>query len=361
MKNMDGKVVSIFDNDYKNWLVELKQRYKQSQIKAAVKVNSELLRYYWMLGKDIIEKKSIAKWGSKFYETLSKDLKEMLPDSAGFSIRNLQYMKQFYEMFPASVITPQVGAQNQIEITPQVGAQIFLVPWNHIKTIMDKVDGDQEKALFFIQKTIDNNWSRDLLCNFLSTNLYERQGKSISNFEYHLPKENSALAQQITKDPYNFSFLSLNEEYNEKELKDALVDNIQKFLIELGTGFAYMGKEYRLQIGDNEEFIDMLFYNTKIHAYVVIEVKTKEFKPADIGQLGTYVVAVDHLLKNERDEKTIGLLVCKDKNEILARYALESSREPLGISSYELSQLTPKNFKSSLPTIEEIEKELNNK
>ena len=355
---MDLKITSINNEEYKNWLKELKNRFKQSQIKAAVKVNVELIRFYWLLGRDIVKMKSESKWGSKFYETLAKDLKELFPNTSGFSVRNLQYMKQFYELFADLKISPQVGAQTENEITPQVGAQIFNVPWNHLKYIMDKVKGNKEKALFFVNETIKNNWSRDVLSTFLDTNLYERQGKAITNFEYQLPKENSDLAQQITKDPYNFDFLALKDEYNEKELKDALIENIQKFLIELGTGFAYMGREYRLQIGETEEFIDMLFYNTSIHAYVVIEVKTKDFKPADVGQLGTYVVAVDHMLKTEKDEKTIGLLVCKNKNEVLARYALESSTQPLGISSFELSNLIPENFKGSLPTIEEIENEL---
>ena len=358
---INNKIISITDNEYKEWLIELKHRYKQSQIKAAVKVNSELLQFYWSLGRDIVKMKSDAKWGGRFYETLAKDLKELFPSTSGFSIRNLQYMKQFYELFPATEFTPQVGAQIKNEIHPQVGGKIFMIPWGHIKCILDKRCINQSKALFYIDETIKNNWSRDVLSTFLDTSLFERQGKAINNFEYRLPKENSDLAKQITKDPYNFDFLALKDEYNERELKDALIDNIQKFLIELGTGFAYMGKEYRLQIGDSEEFLDMLFYNTTIHAYVVVEVKTKDFKPGDIGQLGTYVVAVDHILKSENDAKTIGLLVCKNKNEILARYGLESSSQPLGISSFELSKLIPENFKSSLPTIEEIENELKDK
>ena len=358
---INNKVLSIIDCQYQDWLKELKTRYKKSQIKAAVKVNEELIKFYWMLGRDIVKMKSDYKWGSKFYETLARDLKELFPNTQGFSIRNLQYMKQFYELFPANIITHQVGAQFENESMPQVGAQIFLVPWNHIKCIMDKAKGNQEFALFYIKETIKNNWSRDILNNFLDTNLYERQGKAITNFEYHLPKENSDLAQQITKDPYNFDFLSMRCDYDEAEFKNDLINNIQKFLIELGTGFAYMGKEYRLEIDGKEEFIDLLFYNTKVHAYVVIEVKVKDFTPSDIGQLGTYVVAVNHLLKTDRDEKTIGILVCKSKNEVLARYALESSSQPIGISSYELSKVIPENFKSSLPTIEELENELNNK
>lgn len=358
---INNKIISITDNEYKEWLIELKHRYKQSQIKAAVKVNSELLQFYWSLGRDIVKMKSDAKWGGRFYETLAKDLKELFPNTTGFSIRNLQYMKQFYELFPAVEITQQVAAQIENEITQQVAAQIFCIPWGHLCLIISKANNNRMKALFYINETIKNNWSRDVLSTFLDTNLFERQGKAINNFEYRLPKENSDLAKQITKDPYNFDFLALKDEYNERELKDALIDNIQKFLIELGTGFAYMGKEYRLQIGDSEEFLDMLFYNTTVHAYVVVEVKTKDFKPGDIGQLGTYVVAVDHILKSEKDAKTIGLLVCKNKNEVLARYGLESSSQPLGISSFELSKLIPENFKSSLPTIEEIENELKDK
>lgn len=353
------KILSITDSEYVEWLVELKQRYKKSQIKASIKVNNELLRFYWSLGKDISFMKSDVKWGSKFYETLSRDLKGLFPNTSGFSVRNLQYMKQFYELFPNDLIAPQAGAQMANEITPQAGAQIFLIPWNHLKYIMDKSKGNKSKAIFYVNETIKNNWSRDTLGIFLDSNLYERQGKAITNFDYHLPKESSDLAKQITKDPYNFDFLALKDEFDEKELKDALISNIQKFLMELGTGFAYMGREYRLSVGENDEFVDMLFYNTNIHAYVVIEVKTRNFKPEDIGQLGTYVVAVDHLLKTDKDEKTIGLLVCKNKNEVLARYALESSNQPIGISSFELSKLIPENFKSSLPSIEEIENELN--
>ena len=200
-----------------------------------------------------------------------------------------------------------------------------------------------------------------MLANFLDTNLYERQGRAINNFESTMPKEKSGLALEITKDPYSFSFLSMEEDYSEKKLKDALIDNIQRFLLELGTGFAYLGREYRLVVGGAEQFIDMLFYNTRVHAYVVIEVKVDEFEPRDIGQVGTYAVAVDHLLKTDKDEKTIGLLICKGKNEILARYALELSSQPLGISSYELSNLIPEKFQGDLPTIEEIENELNRK
>ena len=345
----NNKIISIYEKEYLDWVSDLKKRYKQSQIKAAIKVNSELIKFYWSLGRDIIKMKSESKWGSKFYEVLSKDLKENIPDSFCFSIRNLRYMKQFYELF------------NENEITQQVVAQIEKVPWGHIILLLNKVSNNLNKAIFYINKIVENNWSRSTLSTFLDNNLYERSNKTINNFELNLPDVNSDLAKEILKDPYSFNFLTMEEKFSEKELKDALINNIHNFLIELGTGFAYMGREYRLDVAGSELFIDMLFYNTKIHAYVVIEVKTIDFKPDFVGQLGTYVVAVDHILKTNRDEKTIGILICKNKNDILARYSLESSNQPLGISSFELSKLISEKFKSSLPTIEEIENELNKK
>ena len=211
---------------------------------------------------------------------------------------------------------------------------------------------------FDIQKTIENNWSRAMLINIYDTGLYERQGKAISNFARTLPAEQSELAQAITKDPYNFDFLTIREKYDEKELKDALMDKVQNFLMELGTGFAYMGREVRLEVGSTEKYLDMLFYNTKRHCYVVVEVKPGKFDSSYAGQLGTYVVAVNHQLKTEHDNPTLGLLVCKDLDKIEAQYALESSSQPLGISRYELTRLIPEDFKGSMPTIEEIEAEL---
>lgn len=349
MNEANEKVFSILDNDYRNWIKELKSRYKQSQIKAAIRVNSELIRFYWELGRDIVKMKADVKWGSKFYVNLSKDLREQFPDSRGFSVSNLKVVKQFYELFPEN------------KIGQQLVGQITMVPWGHIVFLIRYVKKDTNKALFYIQQTIKNNWSRNVLLNFLDTDLYERYGKSVNNFEVSMPKEDSDLSKELIKDPYNFSFLSIDKEYTEKELKDAIEANIQKFLIELGTGFAYIGREYRLLVGQTELFIDMLFYNTKVHAYVVVEIKTGKFKPEYLGQLGTYVVAVNHQLKTDRDDKTIGILICKDKDNVLARYSLETSNQPLGITEYELSNLIPDNFKSSLPTIEEIEAELNKK
>ena len=349
MKEDNNKILSIYDKDYQDWLVELKTRFKQSQIKAAIKVNSELIHFYWSLGRDIVKMKSETRWGQKFYQSLSKDLRNTIPGAFCFSVRNLQLMRQFYELF------------SEERITKQVVSHIFLIPWGHLILITRYAKGDVKKGLFFVNKTLEHNWSRSMLSNYLDSNLYERSGKAVNNFQTQLPKVDTDLSNQIIKDPYNFNFLSLEEEYTEKELKDALIKNIERFLLELGTGFAYLGREYRLVVGETEQFIDMLFYNTQVHAYVVIEVKTKKFKPEYVGQLGTYVVAVNHILKTDRDEKTIGILVCNDKDNTLARYSLESSSQPLGVSSYELSKLIPENFKSSLPTIEELEDELNKK
>ena len=364
---MANQIVSNIDSQYREWLSKIKSDYRRSQIKAAVKVNEELLRFYWRLGRGIAQLHFDAEWGSGFYEALSKDLKEAFPDSKGFAVSNLRYMRRYYELFPDYPIRPQVEGeigdaairpQVEGEIMPRVGEQIFMIPWNHIKYILDKCGGNQAKALFYVQETIKNNWSRAVLLNFLGTDLYERKGKAITNFKATLPRDGGDLARQITKDPYNFDFLVLRKEYDEKELKSALISNIERFLLELGKGFAYMGREYRLNLGEEEEFCDMLFYNTVAHAYVVVEVKVEKLKPADLGQLGTYVVAVDHTLRGESDNKTIGLLICRDKNETTARYALESSSQPLGISSYELSTLVPEEFKGSLPTIEELESEI---
>ena len=352
------------DGDYAEWIRNLSLRFKQSQIKAAIKVNSEMLRFYFLLGADIVNKKAESRWGDGFFKNLSKDLQNELPGVKGFSETNLRYSKYFYLLYNQTLtIHPQVGDKfyNQdFIISPQVGDQldIFHIPWSHHKYIIDKCKKDTDKALFYVRKTLENNWSRNVLLNFLDTDLYERQGKAVSNFKSTLPKVNSDLAQQLIKDPYCFDFARLTERYNEKELKDALIKNIENFLIELGNGFAYMGREYRIEVGYTEMFADMLFYNTHLHCYVVIEIKTKKFEPSFLGQLSGYVSCANHILKRDGDNPTVGLLICKDKDEVMAHYALEGYNNPLGVSEYELSKLFPKDFKSTLPSIEDIEKEL---
>ena len=359
------------DSEYKTWVESLSRRFKQSQIKAAVKVNRELLAFYWSLGKDIVEMKAESRWGSSFMETLSKDLQAKLPMAKGFSSTNLRYIKRFYllysPLFQAQAV-PELGdssirAQVVPQIVPQVVEQfdngiIFDIPWGHHRNIMIKCQENLPKALFYVRQTVQNNWSRAMLLNFLDTDLYEQQGKAITNFKATLPPETSELAQELTKDPYSFDFLTLTTGYREKELKDALMDNITKFLLELGKGFAFVGREYRLMVGNTEQFIDMLFYNITLHAYVVIEVKVAEFEPRDIGQVTTYVAAVDGILRGENDAPTIGLLICKTKDDVLAKYATTGIQLPVGVSEYEFAKLLPENFKSMLPTIEEIENEL---
>lgn len=346
-----SKSISILDRDYLQWIKELSSRYRQSQIKAAIKVNSVLIEFYWELGRDIISLDVENKYGGKFYTTLSSDLRNEMPGVKGLSESNIRYAKRFFQLY--------------FEISqniPQVVEELYSVPWGHHRYIIDKYSADPEKALFYIHQTIENGWSRAMLLNFMDTDLYERHGKAITNFQHTLPMPTSDLAQELTKDPYSFEFLSIRKDYNERQLKDTLLHNITRFLVELGTGFAYVGREYRLQIGQTEKFIDLLFYNLTIRCYVVVEVKIDKFDSADIGQLGTYVTAVNHILcRKELDNPTIGLLICKSKDNLLAQYALESSSQPIGISEFELSKLYPTEVEGMIPSIEEIETKLSDK
>ena len=346
---MENMIVT--NDQYNVWISEISRRFRSSQIKATVKVNSEMLHFYWQLGKELHEKKEYFSYGQAFYRTVSRDLRKELPNVKSFSETNLKYMQYFYEMYSQAENCPQL-------VDNLEKCNIFCIPWGHQRVILDKCKGNLQKALFFVDKVIQNGWSRATLLNFMDTDLFERQGKAITNFSQTLPPMQSDLAQEITKDPYKFDFIALIQSYNEKELKDALMDNIQKFLLELGNGFAFLGREYRIEIGLTEDFIDLLFYHTKLHCYVVVEVKVSEFESSYTGQLGTYVVAVNHQLKTERDEPTLGLLVCKSKDNVKAQYSLEACSQPLGVSAYELSKLLPDNFKGSLPSIEDIEFEL---
>ena len=367
--------INIVDQDYIQWIKDLSNRYRRSQIKAAVKVNEEMLRFYWELGKDIVEMHIEERWGKKVIKTISADLRQENPELSGLSERSIYYCKDFYLLYNQyNAISPQVVAKNSGEdspqavaenaITSQLGEQIrhdlFSVPWGHHRFIIDKCKGNPPKALFFVHQTVANGWSRNMLLNFLDTDLYERQGKAITNFERTLPSETSDLAQELTKDPYDFAFAGITGRYNERLLKEKLLGNITQFLVELGTGFAYVGKEYRIQVGEREQFIDLLFYNLNLSCYVVIEVKIGKFEFADIGQLGGYVVSCNHILKKEgRDNPTIGLLICKEKDRVQAQYALESSTQPIGISEYDLEKFYPEKVEGTIPTIEEIEVKLN--
>ena len=391
--------------DFKQWLVELKTRIRQSQLKAAIKVNDEMLRLYWELGRDIVVRQMDAVWGSGFFEQLSRELQAEFPDMKGFSKSNLYNIKQFYFFYSQDdKILHQLGAKSHALIPHQLGAElesgissqadgksenenlsqlgttlqlsenekninfhqvggkfelhpIFQIPWRHHVEIFTKCKSIPE-ALFYIQKTIKNGWSRAMLMNFMETDLYNRQGKAITNFDRLLPDFQSDLAKETLKDPYSFDYLTLTENYKEKELENALIENITKFLLELGQGFAYVGSQYPIQVGDRTRNIDLLFYHLELRCYVVIELKVKEFEPEHTGKLGYYITAINHQLKKETDNSTIGMLIVKKKNNIDAQYSLESSSQPIGISEYTLSKLLPENFKSSLPSIEKIEQEL---
>lgn len=372
-----SKNLTIIDKDYTQWVEELSVRYRQSQIKAAVRVNRELLKYYWKLGRDIEEMHVEERWGQSVIKNLSVDLQLKNPNSTGLSRTNIYYAKKFYLLYSQYLKNvPQVveqledgNAPQSVEdssgVVPQSVGQLeemlFSIPWGHHRYLIDKYGTEPEKAFFYVKKTMKEGWSRDVLLNFMDAGLYEREGKALTNFTRTLPDETSDLAQELTKDPYNFAFTGITQPYNEQILKDALLANISQFLLELGTGFAYVGKEYRLQIGKKEKFIDLLFYNLNLSCYVVIEVKIGEFDFQDLGQLSGYVVACNHILKKEgRDNPTIGLLICRQKDSLLAQYALEGSNLPLGISEYELSKLYPEKVEGTIPTIEEIEAKLGN-
>lgn len=355
-KDIDMNQLIKIDTDYAAWIAELGRRYRQSQIKAAFSVNTEMLKFYWSVGRDIARMNIQERWGQGVMKQLSIDLTHAL-DSKGFSETSIGYMRRFYLLYPESdTISPQVEG----EIYPQVGGEIiFRVPWSHHKEIIDKVKGDTAKGLFFAKKTLENAWGRGTLLNFLSTDLYERQGIAETNFALTMPAPDSDLAQQMIKSPYNFDFLHLNEKYSEKELKDELMGHVIDFLLELGKGFSLYGREFRLSAGGVDKYIDLLFYIVPLHRFCVIEVKITRFDFQDAGQLAGYVALVDDLLKGPGDGDTIGLLICKEKNNVLARYALSKLLAPIGVSEYELGhQQLPDSMKGALPSPEEIEQGL---
>ena len=336
----------IFSSDYKSFLGEIKSRIASSQIKAAIAVNEELLRLYWDLGKIILEKQKVSSWGDGLIEQISTDLKSEFPNIQGFSVRNIKYMRQWFSFWN---IDNQIGQQ--------LVAQIVKIPWGHHIAIITKIKNSDE-AVFYLQKTIEHGYSRAVLIHQIESRLYGREGKAITNFSMTLPAPDSDLAQQTLKDPYVFDFLSMRKEYDERELEDSLVAHVTKFLLELGAGFSYIGRQYKLEIGDDEFYIDLLFYHVKLHCYVVVELKTGKFKPEYAGKLSFYISAVDGEIKSERDNPTIGILICKSKNDTVVEYALNDINKPIGVSEYKLIKDLPNEFKSSLPTIEEIEFEL---
>ena len=348
----DREVVFVVDDEYKAWIENIKERIKHSQIKASVKVNYELLDLYWDIGKDIVSKQKNVKWGEAFLTTMSRDLRKTFPNMSGFSVQNLKSIRYWYKFYNPDENGLQ--AVSQMELIEKL---VKSIPWGHNQRIMYKCKNIEE-ALFYVQKTLDNGWSRTVLEHQIDNGLYDRQGKAITNFQLKLPEPQSDLAEQTLKNPYNFDFLTLREKYDEKELEDALINHITQFLLELGTGFSYMGRQVHLHVGESDFYIDLLFYHVRLHCYIVVELKTEKFKPEFAGKLNFYITAVNKQMKVEQDNPTIGILICKDKDDVVAEYALDDISQPIGIAQYELTKVLREEFKSSLPTVAEIESEL---
>ena len=330
------KANKILTPEYKTWLTKIKSKIRSVQLKNAVTVNSSLIQFYFELGQMISQKQT--KWGSKFLERLSLDLKQEFPRMQGFSITNLKYCKLFYEFYARSISQQPVDQ----------------IPWSHNVAIFTKSKSLQE-ASFYIQKTLENGWSRDTLALQLKSDLYQRNAKAISNFKTTLPDTQSDLALQTLKDPYIFDFLQISKKTREKDIEDQLINNLQKFLLELGKGFAFLGRQYQLTVAENDYFLDLLFYHTKLKCYVVIELKNTKFKPEYVGKLNFYLSAVDDQVKDEKDNPTIGILLCRDKNNLEVEFALRGTTKPMGISEFEITSQIPDKLKQDLPTVEELE------
>jgi len=342
----------ILENNYSSVIAEIKAEIETARLKAAVSVNQHLLILYWKIGHIILQQQNIEGWGTKVIGRLSADLRNLFPDMKGISMRNLKYMRAFAVSYPEFVQQPT--AQTHDSIVQQPAAQL---PWFHICTLLDKVKSPEERQ-FYSEKAAENGWSRAILTHQIESGLYRRQGKAVSNFIQTLPAPHSDLAKEMLKDPYKFDFLKLSEEYFEKDLEDALVNHITKFLLELGAGFSYVGRQYHLEVGGEDFYIDLLFYHLKLRSYIVVELKTGKFMPEHASKLNFYLSAIDDMLKHTSDNPTLGILICKERNKIIAEYALRDINKPIGIAEYELTQAIPENFKGSLPTIEEIENEL---
>jgi len=327
---------------YADWLADLKGRIHSAQQRATLTVNRELVLLYWQIGCDILARQAAQGWGAKVIERLAHDLRGAFPEMKGFSPRNLKYMRAFAEAWP------------DMEFVQAVLAQL---PWYHQLALLDKLPGPETRR-WYAAKAIEHNWSRNILVMQIETRLLERSGKAVTNFDVRLPKPQSDLARESLKDPYRFDFLGLTDEAQERAVENALVKHVTEFLLELGAGFAFVGRQVLLDVGGDEFFIDLLFYHLKLRCYVVIELKGGKFKPEHLGQLGFYLTAMDRQVKSEHDNPTIGLLLCKSKNKIVAEYALGDKTQPMGIAEYKLLESLPAELQTSLPSIEQIEREL---
>lgn len=335
----------IKTDEYRSLIADLKSRIQAAQIKAAITVNNQLIELYWDIGRQIAEKQQASGWGDAVIEQIAQDLTRELGGLKGFSRRNLYFVRQFYGFYAG-----------HSEFVQQLVSQI---PWGHNILILQKIK-DQDKALWYVQKTIENSWSRSVLDHQIASQLYERQADKsrIDNFTERLPAPQSDLARETLKDPYVFDFLSVGEQAHERELETALVERITRFMLELGKGFAFVGRQYHLEVGGDDFYIDLLFYHLRLHCYVALELKTGPFKPEYTGKLNFYLTALDEQVKMAEDGPSIGLILCRNRNNIVAEYALRDVNKPIGISRYELSDNLPEELQASLPTIEEVETEL---
>jgi len=329
--------------EYKNWISELKSKIRAARRKVAYSINSQLLEMYWEIGKDISEKQEESKWGSKFIEQTAIELKHEFPEVKGFSRRNIYAIRQWYKFY-----------STKYQFVPQSVAQI---PWGHNRLIITKIK-NVEEAEFYCIETIKNGWDRDTLEIQIENKYYSRLGVADNNFKQTLPTEQSKLASEILKDPYNFDFLGLHDDALEIAIENELVKNITKFLLELGKGFAFLGRQFKIEISDNDYFMDLLFYHMELRCFIVIELKAGKFKPEFAGKLNFYLSAVDSQLKRQGDNPSIGILLCKKKDKIEVEYALRDMKKPMGITEYKLTDSIPESIKTKLPSIEELENEL---
>ena len=331
--------LTLIDKEYKVWISQIKKQIRGAQIKASIAVNEDMLELYWSIGKDISEKSFEKNYGSKFFEKTSSELKTTFPNAQGFSVTNLKYMKRFYKFYEP--IRHQLG--DEFKDT------LFTIPWRHHIEIFTRAKSIDE-ALFFISKTKENGWSRAMLINMMDTKLFETRGNTINNFALTLPENESECAKEILKDEYKFDFLSMSEKYEEKDLHKGLEQNLIQFLLELGNGFAFVGSHVPFVVNGDDYELDLLFYHLKLRCYIVVELKVVKFQPEFVSKLNFYCNAVNHMMKDKTDKNTIGLLICKEKNDVVAQWTVENLSEPIGISTYALKKV--------LPSEEEIQKTL---
>ena len=339
---MIGSPIIPDGEGYIDFLDGLKERIRAAQVRAALAVNRELILLYWQIGRDLQARQSGQGWGAKIIDRLASDLRHAFPELKGFSRRNLHYMRAFAAAYPEELFVQQVVAQ---------------LPWGHHVRLLDMV-GDPPTRAWYLRQAIDHGWSRAILVHQIDVKLYDRQGKAQTNFTRTLPAAQSELAQQVLKDPYSFDFLSLGDDAHERDLERGLVAHIREFLLDLGVGFAFLGSQYRLDVGGRDYYIDLLFYHARLHCYVVIDLKVVEFDPAFAGTMNFYLSAVDDLLRTPLDQPSVGIILCKGKNTVVAEYALRDMTKPIGISAFDLAGVLPDEWRGSLPTVEDLEAEL---